>query len=144
MGKTSIHLMLSWLAVWTCAAWAEESVLLDFNIQTPPPADWAVQGYAFGTHDEEPEYRQRAAVASRNQRQYQTGRIISPQFIIDDDYLQVVCSGVFHPTQCAVVLVVDGKDVRSCSPEPGCGFLGFDASPVRAVLRPLPPGIRDG
>jgi fructan beta-fructosidase len=129
MGKTSIHLILSWLAVWACAARAEESVLLDFDMQTPPPPDWAVEGYAFGVHDQEPEHRQRAAVASRNQRQYQTGRIISPQFIIDDDYLQVVCSGVFHPTQCAVVLVVDGKDVRSCSPEPGCGFLGFDASP---------------
>ena len=129
MGKTSIHLMLSWLAVWACAAPAEESVLLDFNMQTPPPPNWAVQGSAFGVPDEEPEYRQRATVASRNQRQYQTGRMVSPEFLIDDDYLQVVCSGVFHPTQCAVVLVVDGKDVRSCSPEPGCGFLGFDASP---------------
>ncbi len=129
MGKTLIHLILSWLAIWTCAARAEERVLLDFNMQTPPPPDWAVQGYAFGVHDPEPEYRQRAAVASRNQRQYQTGRMSSPEFVIDDDYLQVVCSGVFHPTRCAVVLVVDGKDVRSCSPEPGCGFLGFDASP---------------
>ncbi len=129
MGKISIHLILSWLAVWACAARAEESVLLDFNVQTPPPPDWAVEGYAFGVHDREPEFRQRAAVASRNQRQYQTGRIISPQFIIDDDYLQIVCAGVFHPTRCTVVLVVDGEDVRSCSPEPGCGFLGSDASP---------------
>ncbi len=129
MSRMIIHFILSWLAVWACAARAGDRVLLDFDARHVPPPDWKVQDYAFGTHDPQPEYRQRAAVASRNQRQYQTGRMISPEFVIDDDYLQVVCSGVFHPTQCAVVLVVDGKDVRSCSPDPGCGFLGFDASP---------------
>ena len=69
MGKTSIHLMLSWLAVWACGAPAGERVLLEFDTRHAPPPDWRVQGYAFGTHDSEPEYRQRAAVASRNQRQ---------------------------------------------------------------------------
>jgi sucrose-6-phosphate hydrolase SacC (GH32 family) len=93
------------------------------------PEGWQFEGYAFGTRDPKPEYRQRAATPSRNQRHYQTGRMILPEFVIDNDYLQVVCSGVFHPTRCAVVLEVDGRDVRSCSPEPGCGFLGFDASP---------------
>jgi hypothetical protein len=53
-------------------------------MQTPPPPDWTVEGCAFGVHDQEPEYRQRAAVASRNQQQYQTGRLVSPQFSIDD------------------------------------------------------------
>jgi len=128
--RTVINIfMLSWLVVGACTAWAEDRVLLEFDGNNAPPADWKVQGYALGTHDPEPEYRQRAARLSRNQRHYQTGRMISPEFLIDDDYLQVVCSGVFHPTRCAVVLVVDGKDVRSCSPKPGCGFLGFDASP---------------
>ena len=130
MSKTKILLTLSWLAFWVCAARAGDRVLLEFDAKhLPPPADWKVQGFAFGTHDPEPEYRQRAAVSSRNQRQYQTGRMISPEFVIDDDYLQVACSGVFHPTYCAVVLAVDGEKVRSCSPELGYGFLGFDGSP---------------
>jgi len=124
-----IHLILSWLAVWACAAQAEDPVLLEFDGKHAPPANLTVEGYAFGTHDPVSECRQRAAAASRNQRQYQTGRMISPEFVIDEDYLQVVCSGVFHPIHCTVVLVVDGEDVRSCSPDPGCGFLGFDASP---------------
>ena len=109
MSKTIIPLILSWLACWACAARAGDRVLLEFDAKHSPPSDWKVQGFAFGTHDPEQEYRQRAAVASRNQRQYQTGRMISPEFVIDDDYLQVACSGVFHPTYCAVVLVVDGK-----------------------------------
>ncbi len=108
---------------------AGNKVLLDFNMKTRPPKDWDVTGYAFGTHEPEPRYRQRAAVAPRNQRRYQRGRMISPEFVINHDYLRVVCGGVFHPARCAVVLVVDGKDARSCSPERGCGFLGFDASP---------------
>lgn len=143
MSKTIIPLILSWLAFWACAARAGDRVLLEFDAKHAPPSDWKVQGFAFGTHDPEQEYRQRAAVASRNQRQYQTGRVISPEFVIDDDYLQVACSGVFHPTYCAVVLVVDGEDVRSCSPEPGCGFLGFDGSPgsLPAPVRLFQPPI---
>lgn len=123
---------LAALSAWSGFARASEAsdkVLLDFSMKTPPPNDWQVEGYAFGTHQPNRQERQKMAVASRNQRQYQTGRIKSPEFFIDDDYLQVVCSGVFHPTRCAVVLVVDGEDVRSCSPDSGCGFLGFDASP---------------
>ena len=49
----------------------------------------------------------------------------SPQFVIESDYLRITCAGTFHPTQVVVVLIVDGEDVRSCSPKPGYGFLGY-------------------
>ena len=29
---------------------AQDRVLLDYNMKTPPPADWPVEGYAFGEH----------------------------------------------------------------------------------------------
>ncbi len=103
---------------------APDKVLLDFTVKTPPPKDWQVEGYAFGTHQPNPKERQKAAVAARNQRQYQTGRMVSPEFAVAADYLTVTCSGTFHPTRMAVVLTMDGMDVRSCSPEPGYGFLG--------------------
>lgn len=121
-----------------------DRVLVDWNSGQPAPTDWQIEGYAFGTRQPNPQERQKAAVASRNQQQYRIGRMISPEFAIDRDYLRIVCSGVFHPTRCAVVLVVDGQDVRSCSPVRGCGFLGFDASPdalptpVTLLRSPLP------
>ena len=47
-------------------AGAEERVLLDFNMKTPPPAGWAVEGYAFGTHNPTPGERQKQALGTRN------------------------------------------------------------------------------
>jgi len=44
----------------------EERVLLDFNMKTPPPAGWAVEGYAFGTHNPTPGERQKQALGTRN------------------------------------------------------------------------------
>ena len=100
-------------------------VLLDFP-ETPTPADWTMEGYAFGTRSPVSEERQKAAEPSRNQMQYQSGKMTSPEFVIDTDYMKVICAGVFHPTLCTVRLVVDGEDVRSCSPEPSHGFLGWE------------------
>ncbi len=119
-------------------AHAEEQVLLDFTAECEPPKQWKVEGYAFGTHTPKPEERQKGAVASRNQRYTGTGRMTSPEFIIDSDYLRITCAGTFHPTQVAVVLIVDGKDVRSCSPEPGYGFLGYQLQmePFKPYLPP--------
>ena len=88
------------LSAWPGIARAGEvpdKVLLDFNMKTPPPKDWQVEGYAFGTHQPNPQERQKAAVASRNQRYGRTGRMTSPEFVIDSDYLQVTCAGTFHP-----------------------------------------------
>lgn len=106
----------------------QDTVILDFP-KTPHPDGWMIEGYAFGTRIPNPKERQKAAKPSRNQRQYQSGKMTSPEFVIERDYMKVVCSGVFHPTLCTVRLVVDGEDVRSCSPKLGCGFLGVDASP---------------
>jgi sucrose-6-phosphate hydrolase SacC (GH32 family) len=64
----------------------------------------------------------------------------SPEFAIESDYLQVTCAGTFHPTRLAVVLIVDGKDVRSCSPERGYGFLGYQLKKQQIqLLRPPDP-----
>jgi len=109
-------------------------VILNFP-KNPHPEGWTIEGYAFGTRSPNLKERQKAAEPSQNQRQYQSGKMTSPEFVIDKDYLKVVCSGVFHPTLCTIRLVVDGKDVRSCSPETGCGFLGTDASPGASVER---------
>ena len=119
-------------------AGAEERVLLDFNMQTPPPADWAVEGYAFGTHNPVPGERQKQALGTRNQRYVQKGRMASPGFTIESDYLEIDCAGTYHPTEVAVVLMVDGKDQRSCSPEPGYGFLGAKLPSPRMFLPPDP------
>ncbi|MBL7223936.1 MAG: glycoside hydrolase family 32 protein, partial [Candidatus Brocadiae bacterium] len=69
-----------------------DKVLLDFNMKTPPPKGWDVEGYAFGTHQPDPKERQKAAVASRNQRYGRTGRMTSPEFAIETDYLEVTCA----------------------------------------------------
>jgi fructan beta-fructosidase len=121
---------------------ALEQVLLDFTATSPPPKEWQVEGYAFGTHHPDPEERQKAAVATRNQRYVQTGRMTSPAFTIESDYLQVTCAGTFHPTKVAVVLIVDGRDVRSCSPEPGYGFLGYQLQQEQIKFF-LPPDAAD-
>jgi len=119
--------------------------------KTPLPEGWQVEGYAFGTRAPNPKQRQRAARTSRNQRQYQSGKLTSPEFVIDKDYMEVDCAGVFHPTLCTVRLIVDGKDVRSCSPEAGSGFLGkeqratkhwFDLRPLKGKKAKIE--IRDG
>jgi fructan beta-fructosidase len=119
-------------------AHAEEQVLLDFTAESRPPKEWTVEGYAFGTHTPKPQERQKSAVGSRNQRYAGTGRMTSPKFVIDSNYLRITCAGTFHPTQVAVVLIVGGMDVRSCSPEPGYGFLGYQLhmEPFKAYLPP--------
>ena len=126
------------LAGLACNLHAEDRVLLDFNMQTLPPADWAVEGYAFGTHNPTPAERQKQALAPQGQRYVRKGRITSPEFTIESDYLKVNCAGTYHPTQMAVVLMVDGKDVRSCSPEPGYGFLGAKLPSARFFKQPDP------
>ena len=40
---------------------APDTVLLDFNMKTPPPKDWQVEGYAFGTHQPTPSASVRVA-----------------------------------------------------------------------------------
>ena len=146
MNRTTINLFIVTTCLFNCvlpspghAQQAQDVILLDFP-KTPHPKGWKIDGYAFGTRRANPNERQKAARASRNQRQYQSGKMTSPEFAIDKDYMTVVCSGVFHPTLCAAVLVVDGKDVRSCSPEPGHGFLGWDLkSPRPRVFAPATP-----
>jgi sucrose-6-phosphate hydrolase SacC (GH32 family) len=124
----------------TIPSWAaaEERVLLDFNMQTPPPADWAVDGYAFGTHNPVTTERQKQALGTRNQRYAQAGCMTSPEFTIESDYLEIDCAGTYHPTEMAVVLLVDGREVRSCSPEPGYGFLGAKLPSLKVFQAPDP------
>jgi len=122
----------------TIPSWAGDRVLLDFNMKTPPPADWAVEGYAFGTHKPIPKERQKQALGTRNQRYVQKGSITSPEFMIESDYLKIDCAGTYHPTEVAVVLLVDGKELRTCSPEPGYGFLGAKLPNPRMFLPPDP------
>ena len=122
----------------TIPSWAGDRVLLDFNMKTPPPADWAVEGYAFGTHKPIPKERQKQALGTRNQRYVQKGSITSPEFMIESDYLKIDCAGTYHPTEVAVVLMVDGKELRTCSPEPGYGFLGAKLPTPRMFLPPDP------
>ena len=103
--------------LWPSLSYAQEiqdTVVLDFP-KIPHPEGWGIEGYAFGTRTPNPKERQKARTASRNQRQYASGKMTSPEFVIDTDYLEVVCSGVFHPTLCTVRLVVDGKDGVPCS-----------------------------
>jgi len=97
-------------------------VLLDFNQAQLLPEDWNIEGYAFGTRTPDPRKRQRAAMPSANQRQYQSGKMTSSEFVIEDNFLQVDCAGIYHPTLCTIRLVVDGEDVRACSPNQGVAF----------------------
>jgi len=83
---------------------AKDRILLDFNMKTEPPADWAVEGYAFGTRNPVPDERQKYALATQCQRYVKKGRMTSPPFTIESDYLRVHCAGTYHPTKMAVVL----------------------------------------
>jgi len=96
-------------------------IILDWP-NTTYPENWTIKGYAFGTRTSNPRVRQKAAIPTRNQQQYQFGEMISPEFVIEKDFMQVVCSGVYHPTRCAVRLDVNDICVRSCSPESSSGF----------------------
>lgn len=115
-------------------------VILDYDGTSLPDESWIIEGYAFGTRTPNTNERQKAALPSRNQSQFQTGKMISSEFKIDKNYIKIICSGVYHPKDIAVVLVVDGKDVRSFSPYSGLEFLGegskldtcwFDLRPLK-------------
>jgi len=93
---------------------AEDIVIADFR-KNPLPAGWQVEGYAFGSRKPGP-WRQQAVRTTANQRQYEKGRLASPEFTIERDFLLAELSGTYHPEKCCVALVVDGKDVRRLSP----------------------------
>jgi len=98
----------------TC--WAvEDVVIVDFK-KNPLPAGWQVAGYAFGSSKTGRD-RQQAARTTANQRQYQTGKLTSPDFTIERDYLWLEIGGVYHPEKCCVALVIGGRDVRRVSPQ---------------------------
>jgi sucrose-6-phosphate hydrolase SacC (GH32 family) len=138
--RTFLKAVAALTLLMTGPSWAggKEWVLLDFNMKTKPPADWAVEGYAFGTRNPVPNERQKYALATQSQRYVKQGRMTSPGFTIESDYLKVHCAGTYHPTEMAVVLLVDGEDVRSCSPEPGYGFLGSKLPKIRFFQPPDP------
>ena len=93
---------------------AEALLVADFR-QNPLPKDWQVEGYAFGSRTPGKE-RQQAAKTTANQRQYQFGRLTSPEFVIERGYLDVELRGTYHPTKCCVALLIEGHDVRRVSP----------------------------
>jgi hypothetical protein len=138
MRRTFLKAVAVGILLTSLSSRAGERVLLDFNMKTPPPADWAVEGYAFGTRTPVPNERHKQATATQAQRYVQKGRITSPGFTIESDYLKVDCAGTYHPTEMAVVLMVDGKELRSCSPEPGYGFLGAKLPQIRFFRPPDP------
>lgn len=93
---------------------AEDLVIADFR-NNPLPADWQVEGYAFGSHRPGSE-RQQAAKTTPNQRQYLTGKLTSPEFTVERGFLVMELGGTYHPEKCCVALVIDGRDVRRVSP----------------------------
>jgi hypothetical protein len=93
---------------------ADDIVIADFR-KDPMPAGWQVEGYAFGSRTPGPE-RQQAAKTTPNQRQYETGKLASPEFTIERGFLVMELGGTYHPEKCCVALVVDGRDVRRVSP----------------------------
>lgn len=125
---------------WSFCRAADDIPLADFR-NNPLPTDWHVEGYAFGSRRPGPQ-RQQAAKTTANQRQYQTGKLTSPEFTVERDYLALELGGTYHPEKCCVALVVDGRDVRRVSPgqtddpSPACmdvrDFLG---SKVRLEVR---------
>ncbi len=107
------------LLAWTLvspgfALGAEDIAIADFR-NNPLPAGWQVEGYAFGSRSPGPE-RQQAAKTTANQRQYQTGKLTSPEFTIERGYLVMELGGTYHPEKCCVALVIGGRDVRRVSP----------------------------
>ena len=93
---------------------AEDIAIADFR-KDPLPAGWRVEGYAFGSRTPGPG-RQQAAKTTPNQRQYETGRLASPEFTIERGFLVMELGGTYHPEKCCVALVVDGRDVRRVAP----------------------------
>ena len=93
---------------------ADDILIADFK-GDPLPAEWQVEGYAFGSRTPGTE-RQQAAKTTPNQRQYQTGKLTSPEFVVERGYLVIDLGGTYHPKKCCVALVIDGRDVRRVSP----------------------------
>lgn len=120
MTRNTVLTSLCWLLITPlpfCAA-ANDITIVDFK-KTPLPADWQVEGYAFGSRSPGSEQHQ-AVKTTPNQRQYQMGKLTSPEFVIARGYLVVELGGTYHPEKCCIALVVDGRDVRRVSPrKPG-------------------------
>ncbi len=81
---------------------ADDIIIVDFT-SNPLPFDWQVEGYAFGSRRPGPE-RQQAAKTTPNQRQYQTGKLVSPESTIKRGYLVIELRGTYHPEHCCVAL----------------------------------------
>ena len=110
---TAVIITLTLMTYSVCPA-ADDIVIADFN-SAPLPAGWKVEGFAFGSRTAGAG-RQQAAIATANQRQYQTGKLTSPEFSVERDYIVMRLAGTYHPGKCCVALVVDGRDVRRVSP----------------------------
>jgi len=110
------------LAMLPAAHAAPDMVILDWNDSRPPPKDLTVTGYAFGSHNPSTTERQKAAKTTPNQRQYESGTITTPEFVIEHDFIQVNSAGTPHPRLCAISLLVEGKAVRTHQ----AGTFGFD------------------
>ncbi len=116
MTRNTVLTSLCWLLIAPlpfCGA-ADDVTIADFKT-TPLPANWLVEGYAFGARTPGSQ-RQQAVETTPNQRQYQMGKLTSPEFTIEQDYLVMELDGTYHPEKCCVALVVDGRDVRRVSP----------------------------
>ncbi len=92
------------------AAVRPDVMIADFR-KTPLPEGWNVEGYAFGSRTRGSGFQQ-AAVTTENQRQYQFGKITSPEFTLERNFIAMELGGTFHPEKCFVVLKIDGKEVR--------------------------------
>lgn len=118
---------------------AKNKVIIDWNDAKPPPKDCVVTGYAFGTHYPSDTERLKAARTTPNQRQYQSGTLTTPEFLVEHDFMQVACAGTYHPRLCTVSLIVDDKAVRSVSPgmhHDGGGYC-FDTKALKGMKAKL-------
>ena len=137
-------------AVISGTCWAAEDVAIADFKKNPLPADWQVEGYAFGSRKPGPR-RQQAAKTTANQRQYQTGKLTSPGFTIERDYLLLEIGGVYHPEK--TLPFYHGRPyyaAQTFSDTPGrpprriqVGWQSSQVSfPIELSLRTTPVGVR--
>ena len=88
----------------------EDEVIADFTKDTWPEG-WTVEGTAFGSPLPTETSRKRTKPTD-NHRQFWDGSMISPEFTIERDYINVKVCGVHNPGKCYISVFVEDKEVR--------------------------------
>lgn len=118
------HIIILFAVCSTCVSHANTSNLLIADFESESFGTWTTQGEAFGSGPTIGAVTgQKGAKSFGGKRLANsaaggvlaTGRLISPEFLIERDYIRFLIGGAEIPKETSLNLLVDGKNVRSAT-----------------------------